>query len=131
MASFISNQPGRDFLLPRMGCVLDKFLNFIVFFATIRGVSYVMFLIKRRLIVFSVVLGVLLLLVDVTASVFEDPPTRGSREFEQAMHELTEKVVRASAEAHYRLSKFFKDGLVVDQKGWTLAESGIGGCLCF
>ncbi len=76
-----------------------------------------MILTKRRLIVFSVVLGVFLLLVEITASFFDDPPTRSSREFEQAMHELLAKVDRGSAEAHYRLSKFFEDVSVVDQNG--------------
>ena len=76
-----------------------------------------MILTKRQMIVFSFVLGVFLLLVEVTASVFDDPPTRSSREFEQAMHELLEKVDRTGAEAHYRLSNFLKEGLVVEQKG--------------
>jgi len=79
--------------------------------------AYGMILTKGRLLVFSVVLGVLLFLVEVTASVFDDPPTRSSREFEQAMHELLEKADRAGAEAHYRLGMFLKDGLVVDRKG--------------
>ena len=76
-----------------------------------------MILTKRRLIVFSVVLGVFLLLIEVTASVFDEPPTRSSREFEQAMHELLEKADRAGAEAHSRLSKFLEEGLAVEQKG--------------
>jgi len=79
--------------------------------------AYVMILTKGRLIVFSVVLGVFLLLVEVTASAFDVPPTRSSGEFEPAMHELLEKADRARAEAHYRLGMFLKDGLVVDRKG--------------
>jgi hypothetical protein len=76
-----------------------------------------MILTQWRLIVFSVVLGVFLLLVEITASFFDDPPRRSSREFEQAMHELLAEVDRGSAEAHYRMSKFFEDGPVFDQNG--------------
>jgi hypothetical protein len=72
---------------------------------------------KRRLIVCSVVLGVFLLLVEITATFFEDPPTRSSREFEQVIHEMLAKVDRERAEAHDRPSKFFEDGSVVDQNG--------------
>ena len=79
--------------------------------------AYVMILTKRRLIVFSVVLGRFLLPVKVTASFFDDSPTRSSGEFEQAVHETHEKADRGSAAAHYRLSKFFEDGPVVDQNG--------------
>jgi hypothetical protein len=76
-----------------------------------------MILTRRRLIVFSVVLGVFLLLGRVTAGFFDDLPTRSSREFEQTVHELLEKADRGSAEAYYRLSKHFEDGLVVDKEG--------------
>ncbi len=70
-----------------------------------------MILTKRRLIVFSVALGMLLLLLKVTASFFDDSPSRSSREFEQAVHELLEEAERGSAQAHYRLGRFFEEGL--------------------
>ena len=76
-----------------------------------------MILTRRRLIVYSVVLGVFLLFVEITAAFFDDPPTWSSREFEQAMHKLLAEVDRGSAEAHYRPSKFFEDVSVVDQNG--------------
>jgi len=76
-----------------------------------------MILTRRRLIVFSVVLGVFLLLGKVTASFFDDLPTRSSREFEQAVHEFLKKADRGSAEVCYRLRKYSEGGLVVDKEG--------------
>jgi hypothetical protein len=88
-----------------------------------------MVLTKRRLIVFSVAVGMLLLLLKVTASFFDDSPAGGSRNFEQAVHELLEGADRGSAQAHYRLGRFFEEGLgiprdVVKAHAWyTLAAA--------
>jgi hypothetical protein len=88
-----------------------------------------MVLTKRRLIVVSVAIAMLLLLFKVTTSFFDESPAGGSRDFEQAVHELLEEADRGSAQAHYRLGRFFEEGLgiprdVVKAHAWyTLAAA--------
>jgi hypothetical protein len=98
-----------------MGFLLTESCNLKYFLRAIRGTVYVMILTKRRLIIVSVAIGLFLLLFKVTASFFDDSPKQGPPDFEQALRELLEEADRGSTRAHYRLGRFFEEGIGISR----------------